>query len=553
MEEENQIILKLRTKKHLTEMVCFEKNITWENLLKSLQKYHKNATGVKFFDTEKDLIFVSSEEEWSLAINHGIKTCELLINESNQETTPTSTKETKTNFETDLTKENKIIENKKPEEDPMLILEKDDNLEFQKFLVDGANDLASPKEYEGTMDFDENYSIEDQVEDVIFEKEKEDELEEMMEESTSSVTPTKKKKIIFGDEIEEKPTKYSIKKFSQILDDIQNKHNQEMLVVALERKKKRSNEGFKHLLVSETQNKDFYEFIHEYQPKGVKKSVTDEEVYKMFVEIEKTINSLSGIKMELKRKINQKEMIFKDEQIESARVRRESECLKYVKRGENGQIFHKEALAYANKKLEIYFQKKPQMNEIILSTNPFIENQPKIIENVFIETIEEIEPKSSHKTSNGNKSEKNPFIEFEELKPSKKKEDSKKISCQYESNGYCRYTNLKFSKNMCEYQHSFKRPSGKYTFFDLSQAVSTTVSTSFTQTFPGARIIKIKGIHNDTLFKLFKSKESEITSARGKPNIRSLFHGTNLNILDNIYKSGFILRKISNPLITISV
>jgi hypothetical protein len=184
----------------------------------------------------------------------------------------------------------------------------------------------------------------------------------------------------------------------------------------------------------------------------------------------------------------------------------------------------------------------------VTTTNPFIDEEPKKFVNAFIETIDEIEPNS---VKSGKKSEKtNPFTQIEELKTTdkkkeekKEKKDTKKTNCQYESNGYCRYTNLKFSKNLCEYQHSFKRPSGKYTYFDLSPSVLTTVSNSFKQTFPSVGIVKIKGIQNDTLYKLFKAKESEITSARGKPNIRSLYHGTNLNILDNIYKSGFILRK----------
>eukprot|EP01080_Neovahlkampfia_damariscottae_P008392 gene8392-217_t len=510
---EDEVVVKLEDKeKNHFKMISLKKTLKWDEVLHKIQSYNKNADGIKFLDSQQDLIHVSSEEEWVIAIEVGINMCYIVEKVPDKENVVEVSEEKKV--------ENPIIVDSKIGETIQIMEEiaeekETDPIEFQKFLQEGADVITIEEEDKETIDL----------------------THETMELHFEPSEP------FIGNEEVSIDSKYSIQNYALFKKDINNLTNQKILSVALEKKKKLSKEGFKETLIQETKTKNFYKFIHEYQPKDVKRSASDEEIYKLFIKCERFIPSLHGIKLEVKRKLEEKSLNYKPQQIEAARIMREKECIQLMKIGGNVDVFHKEAVENATQKLKLYFNLQKQQNSQPPPKQQNNEIEEKIVivpsnENLFLMKDEPKEKKKKIETSS-NIDDNQMVIEKIELKKDRK--NKKTTLCSYESSGFCRYVNIKHAKNICEYQHSFKRPYGKFSLFALSSSVHTTVLNSFTKTFPGAKVHQIQGIQNDVLFKLYKQKEKEIANSRGKLNARNLFHGTNSSIMNNIYKSGFIL------------
>lgn len=106
---------------------------------------------------------------------------------------------------------------------------------------------------------------------------------------------------------------------------------------------------------------------------------------------------------------------------------------------------------------------------------------------------------------------------------------------------YCRGQNLRFV-NPCNCDHPASPTEGALwdlTSIDLSSAKADEIMLKFRSTMPGAKVLAIKAIRNETLLGLHEHYRSYLRSKNGcEPTCLELYHGTNNAILDRIYTHG---------------
>jgi len=106
---------------------------------------------------------------------------------------------------------------------------------------------------------------------------------------------------------------------------------------------------------------------------------------------------------------------------------------------------------------------------------------------------------------------------------------------------YCRGHNMRFV-NPCNCDHSASPTEGALwdlKSLDLSSAKADEIMLKFKSTMPGAKVIAIKAIRNETLLGLHEHYRSYLRSKNNcEPTCLELYHGTNNSILDRIYTHG---------------
>jgi len=106
---------------------------------------------------------------------------------------------------------------------------------------------------------------------------------------------------------------------------------------------------------------------------------------------------------------------------------------------------------------------------------------------------------------------------------------------------YCRGQNLRFV-NPCNCDHAASPTEGALwdlSSLDLRSAKADEILLKFKSTMPGAKVLAIKAIRNESLLALHEHYRSYLRIKNGcEPTCLELYHGTNNTILDRIYTHG---------------